>query len=158
MKISEAKEMVYGKRENEILYETTIGDYKIVIVNKHGEHPNAYVKVPEKVQDKIILGLVHAYPEEHIFDGHMLEDFIDVNVHGGMTYNGDNIPKGYAYEDSDFDGWWYGWDYNHLGDYACYDIDDPYLNQKLKYEKKWTTDEIIAEALFVVKQIQENYE
>lgn len=154
MKISEAKVMEYGRRKSEVLYETAIGDYKIVVVNFRGEHPNAYVKVPARVQHLIEQEAARMDVDYETHPNYLC-DMVDVWVHGGMTYNNECLPGGYDYKDEDDGGYWYGWDYAHAYDYVCYyDVTRP----RSRFEKEWTTDEIIAEALFVVKLFQENYE
>lgn len=157
MKISEAKQMIYGSKKTEILYKTKIDNFRIVIVNKLGEHPNAYVKVPEEIHTKIELEALK-FVKFNERDRYILNDIINVSVHGGITYNGEHLPDGYGYGDSEDGGWWYGWDYAHAYDYVCWCNEKIPAREKSIYEKEWTTEEIIAEALFAVQQIKENYE
>lgn len=48
--------------------------------------------------------------------------------------------------------WYIGWDYDHYGDYTS----NPYINMFGIYrecEKRWTTEEIVAECKNVINQI-----
>ena len=147
MKLRDAKEMIYGEGLARILIDTTIDRYRIVIVNFYGRHPNAYIKVPSDVHAKVVEYFNKTY--DGIFDH--LYDYINVNVHGCMTYDGRTLPEDYIYKDND-DGWWYGWDYNHCGDFAYYREDAQMPG------KKWTVLEILDEATDAIKQLKENYE
>lgn len=142
-------EMIYGEEGlARILVDITVDRYRIVIVNFCGRHPNAYIKVPSDVHAKVVEYFNKEY--DGIFDH--LYDYINVNVHGGMTYDGRSLPEQYVYEDTNDGGWWYGWDYNHLGDFAYYGEDAKMPG------KKWTVLEILDEAMDAIKQLKENYE
>lgn len=148
MKLRDAKEMIYGEEVSRILMDITVDRYRIVIVNFCGRHPNAYIKVPSDVHATV----VEYFNKEYGIYGDCLYEYINVNVHGGMTYDGRTLPEGYIYEDTNDGGYWYGWDYDHLGDFAYYG-DDVQLPGK-----KWTVLEILDEAKDAIKQLKENYE
>ena len=127
------KEMVYKVKRldpPEVLLDKKVGKYRILILN-YGYHPCGYVGVP----------LDHPLARINYDDLGVL----DVKVHWGLNFSakGDGViwPENYR---------WYGWSYDHTGDYAGY---DPILSIQLE-GKKWTTKEIYQEALSVIEQLE----
>lgn len=74
----------------------------------------------------------------------------DIDCHGGLTYGRDYLS---AVDTERANGKWYiGWDYDHYGDYTS----NPFINMFGIYrecEKRWTTEEIVAECKNVINQI-----
>ena len=138
--VVKSKEMEYSKKalSSEVLYlEMSEDGYGICIVNCRHDHPCGYVTFPgiEKVGD---------------YDNFYVKN---AEVHGGFTFLGKLNPdlwkELWAYvadPDKYRDIIWIGWDYAHLGDYALFDVFDE--------GHKWTTDEVLAEAKAIMKDIR----
>lgn len=120
------EEMVYQSRpEKKILYKDTYRNIDFIIVS-YGTHPCAYIRIPENSK-------------------YYKKDYMDINesfpVHGGLTYSDDLCHIGVK------EGFWYGWDYNHYGDYSGFH-ENNLFNYGSKSEmnlKQWTTKEIYEE-------------
>lgn len=69
----------------------------------------------------------------------LCEHEIPIECHGGLTYAEHRLRL------VDHEGWFIGWDYAHCTDYCGF------LPSVLN--KKWTTNEIINECLYVIKQL-----
>lgn len=73
-----------------------------------------------------------------------------IDCHGGLTYGRDYLS---AVDTEKTNGKWYiGWDYAHYGDY----MPNSYISMSGVYgewEKRWTTEEIVAECKNVINQI-----
>ena len=125
------KQMVYqNKGKIELLYNGIYKGYHFYILNL-GSYPTAYVEIPKG----------NKYYQTHYDD-------INVNVHGGLTYSNSYLITSYntIMENS----WFIGWDYAHCNDY----IDIPI---KLNADgKKWTTEEIIDDCVYVIDQLVES--
>lgn len=121
------KQMIYKEhREKEILHSGTYKGYNFHIIS-YGTHPCAYVEIPKLNSSK--------------------SEFDEcISCHGGVTYTGDLshvlVPKNPNH-------WFIGWDYAHSGDYVC----SPFPSKYDKYDKKWTTEEILKEVTEVIDQI-----
>lgn len=122
-RIAKMKEMIYLKNgRTEILYKGGVvsNDGKIVanilILNKGGVTPVAYVTHPDIVYDHD-RGAVEFHDRS-------------VMPHEGFTFFD-------VLSDDPLGRWWFGWDYNHANDYI------PGENEE---GKKWTTEEIVKEA------------
>lgn len=120
------KPMKYRKeRILENLYSDTYRGFNFYIMS-FGTHPTAYVEIP----------ISHKYYRLSYKD---IENQID--VHGGLTYSSSNLMI------SDSGGikksWFIGWDYSHCTDYY------PDLNDG----KKWTTEEMIEDCIYVINQL-----
>lgn len=91
-------------------------------------HPNAYIRIPE------------SHP-------HYGKDYTEIDdkgiVHCGFTFSGKNLNKKYGLPD----GWYLGWDYGHIGDYADY-----HVGCKLD-GRRWTVSEITAECRQIIDEI-----
>lgn len=129
------KEMIYQEdRKIELLDKGTCFGYEYYILNL-GTHPTAYVKIPEP----------HPLYEKKYHD---IYSYFDVN--GGLTYS-DNYLR--ISDTEEIEGWFIGWDYAHYGDY--------FGGEKMfpKYHriggKRWTTEEIIEEAVGVCRKLYE---
>lgn len=111
-------EMVYEKRHyGTRLAEGTCRGYQYIVVS-YGSHPCCYIRLMES--DKF-------YNSEY--------DDIPLNCHGGLTYKSSNGLQGKP-------GTWIGWDYAHWGDYVYL---GPGFNSLASDEKRWTTDELVAD-------------
>lgn len=113
------KEMIYDKHLKRLLLDSgTCCGYNYFILNL-GTHPTAYVEIP--ITSKL-------YKKHY--------DYIDIDVHGGLTYSEDYLDIG----DDVLKGWFIGWDYAHFEDYMGYELNFP---PELRTNgKKWTTEEI----------------
>lgn len=140
----EYKQMEYTDRFSHygiILAHDIYKDHEFV-VKSLGSHPTAYVKL--HADDDIY----HACHE----DGEMNYDAAYVDVHGGVTYGTDT---GLLYSDDNgnedrLDGCWIGWDYAHAYDFCYY---SGLATEPTDWEKRWTTEEIVAECKNVIDQI-----
>lgn len=90
-----------------------------------GTHPCAYVNIAQS--------------------GIMTIDPNDISCHGGVTYTSNRLAT------VEHEGTFIGWDYAHWGDY------NGYLGATNGYasvdDKRWTTEEIVAECENVIDQI-----
>ena len=108
------KEMVYtplGKQD--VLFYGEMYGLKCAIIN-YGTHPCSYINIEGTFYDSF---------------GY---DSIPLNVHGGLTFEGELFGT---------DGW-VGWDYNQMNDY----------NPFKQCGKKWSTEELIQELRKACKQ------
>lgn len=128
------KQMIYTpnrKNKGEILATGTYKNFKYYVVS-YGTHPCAYVDVSNT-------SLANKDYHEN-----------DINCHGGLTYGRDYLS---AVDTERANGKWYiGWDYDHYDDYTS----NPFMNMFGIYgecEKRWTTEEIVAECKNVINQI-----
>jgi hypothetical protein len=128
------KQMIYTlnrKNKGEILATGTYKNFKYYVVS-YGTHPCAYVDVSNTL-------LANKDYHEN-----------DIDCHGGLTYGRDYLS---AVDTGRANGKWYiGWDYDHYGDYTS----NPFINMFGIYgecEKRWTTEEIVAECKNVINQI-----
>lgn len=142
MKAINMKEMVYSKEgKTELLFSKEFGDFHVAVINVRGSHPCGYVKVPDDIWNAVSKGWDGEKPKYYAFDGLF-------DVHGGFTYCGE---YGHPGGPNDLpDGNWVGWDYAHYGDYTAFDI-----GFSQNPNKKWTTLEIVDEALDVCNQMIE---
>ena len=89
-----------------------------------------------------IINVRHSHPCSYIaFSFEPSEEMrkvIDDNVHGGITFDGDQVPN-YPFIGESFlrTRNVIGWDYAHCGDADAY--------FEFEGDRKWTTDELIAE-------------
>lgn len=135
MQLINYKKMKYSsKRKRKLLYREKFENYEIFIMNL-GTHPTAYIKVPET----------------HPFYGKDYNEveIEDIEVHGGITYCDDHL---FISDTEEVNGWFIGWDYAHAGDFFKTDYEP--LRGFRGDDKKWTTEEIIAECLIVIAQLR----
>lgn len=128
------QEMVYSSEaKRKVLDSGQCMGFFYCILNL-GTHPTAYVRIPEN----------HPYYKKDYNE-------IDIDVHGGLTYSKEYLDIG---ELPALDGWFIGWDYAHLGDYAGWYEEKRYKALGL-YEdaKKWTTEEIKEDVERVCAQL-----
>ena len=131
----EMKEMVYGGKTN-LLYACSFNGYDIAIINIRGSHPCAYIRIPDEKIKAIKARTAADFTKYYYWE--------DGQVHGGFTYGMFGKPGDY---EELKEGFWLGWDYAHCGDYT---YDDAYVDMLLSREtreKKWTTLEILHEAI-----------
>lgn len=108
------KKMVYATTLlNDILFEGELHGIKCAIIS-YGTHPCSYINIEGTFYDAF---------------GY---DSIPLNVHGGLTFEGELFGT---------DGW-VGWDYNQMNDY----------NPFKQCGKKWSTEELIQELRKACKQ------
>ncbi|WP_417136675.1 hypothetical protein [Ruminococcus bromii] len=135
------KQMIYTPNRNnkgEILAAGDYKNFKYYVVSV-GTHPCAYVDVSNtSLANK-------DYCEN------------DIDCHGGLTYGRDYLS---ALDTEKTNGKWYiGWDYAHYGDYmpnSYISMSGVHINMFGVYEeweKRWTTEEIVAECKNVINQI-----
>lgn len=77
-------------------------------------------------------------PVGHEFFGKTMYECERIHVHGGVTFSQSSLW------DLVNDSWVIGWDYAHNGDYTSY-VQDGH---------KWTTQEILCEVVYVVRQLE----
>ena len=71
----------------------------------------------------------------------------ELPVHGGCTWTG---PK------TSGDGYWYGWDYGHSGDFLKPLSVNPNVMSIYKHGKKWTVSEVMQDVIRAILYIEEN--
>lgn len=122
------KPMVYKSTDDfEILSKGQILDRKFAIISRYGDYPAAYVSTKEI---------------EKSISTHYEVDY-DIDVHGGNTY----IVS--AYWDKSDNDYYIGWNYTGDGDFlGCY-----FYHKD--NEKKWTTEEIIKDVIYVILQLND---
>ena len=136
MQLINYKKMKYSsKRKRELLYREKFVNYEIFVMNL-GTHPTAYIKVPE----------THPFYGK---DDNEVE-IEGIEVHGGITYCDDHL---FISDTEEVNGWFIGWDYAHAGDFFKTDY-EPLIRGFQRDDKKWTTEEIIAECLIVIAQLR----
>lgn len=126
------KQMVYTTRTKkaEILATGIYKNFKYYVIS-YGAYPCAYVDVSNT-------SLASTDYDE-----------INIDCHGGLTYSEDYLS---AADTEKSDGKWYiGWDYAHYGDYTFHPF-HPYIGGG-EWDKRWTTEEIVAECKNVINQI-----
>lgn len=95
------KEIVYQKTSTrEILVDDYYKNYHYVILSM-GTHPCGYVEIP--------LG--------HKLHSINLSKLPDINCHGGITYARNYLCINSKNKETNYHGWWIGWDYAHSNDY-----------------------------------------
>ena len=131
------KEMVYNYnlKKQEILVDGIYMGYHFLIVS-YGTHPCAYVEVPK------------THP---LYKSDYSEYEFDFDVHCGLTW-GDTLS--YA------KGWYFGWDYRHIGDYDAFAEKMAIEYPSLKYErelngKKWTVEEIFEDVKKCIMKLKD---
>lgn len=152
---SEIKEMTYSTKDQSILYLEVNDDDTAICIIDRGGWPCSYIKMPEDIYQN--------YVKSINWDGNY--DDIDVWVHGGVTF-GEYCKLLIRSDHSHYDqfkvdervpeGYWFGWDYAHAGDYCYRDLPDPAFQWDSTYEKKYTTEELIEEAHEALKELREN--
>ncbi len=132
------KQMKYGyERKREILAEGKYKNYQFYVMNL-GTHPTAYVEIPQSSK-------LFKKDYDDIYD------FVDINVHGGLTYSDDNLSIS---ETKIVSGWFIGWDYAHYGDFYGYDLHPKNISLGLTVGgKKWSTEEILEDVMNCIEQI-----
>lgn len=144
------KEMNYdvSAEKKELLAKFTMHpnyyDYEVVIL-KIRTHMCAYVHIPNEHP------LAKLFTEKD--DNYIEEDLSAyISCHGGVTYS----SSYFSYEDGDSEGYWFGWDYAHAGDYSPVIVPGfPDWADARPYEHIWTIEEVIAECGYVVRQLEE---
>lgn len=122
------KPMVYESTDDfEILSKGQLLDRKFAIISRYGDYPTAYVSLKE-----IEKSISTHYAVEY-----------DIDVHGGVTFCED------PYWDKSDNDYYIGWDYAHYYDFCGCDF---YHKDN---QKKWTTEEIIKEVIYVILQLND---
>lgn len=128
------KPMVYKSTDDfKILSQGQILDRKFAIISRYGDYPAAYVSMK---------------PTEKSISTHYEVDY-DIDVHGrDIWYN--NMGAYWDKPDDKPDNDYYiGWDYCDYGDFRGNDF---YHKEN---DKKWTTEEIIKEVIYVILQLND---
>ena len=112
------------------------GNYKgmfyLVISNGMGCFPLCYIGIPSN----------NLFYHIDFSDRHNLSvQEINKNVHGGITWDDENLPNPYSLHSGDRK--WIGWDYAHVGDYTGNQING----------KQWKVSEVVEEAKQVIDVI-----
>lgn len=125
------KELIYqNKRIREVIADDYNKGVHYICVNI-GDHPCAYVECTKEFLDK-----------HHTTYG----DIPDINVHGGVSWTGpiSDLPGLQNY-----DGVWFGWAYNHAGDWTGHMSFEQ--NTKCGH-RKYTTMDLITDCKDAIKQ------
>lgn len=106
-------------------------------VISYGHHPCCYIEVLKRDR---------WYREDY-----MSED-IDITVHGGLSFSSSSVPS------TTNNGWFFGWDYAHYGDYTkgVEEVESNYSTNLSYYSlkmKKWTTEELENECITTIDQL-----
>lgn len=83
-------------------------------------------------------------PESHPLAGHHY-DLLPVQAHGGLTF-GSKAKKDKAWP---LGFYWYGWDYEHSGDFSFYYLDDCLKDSLIFHntnDHKWTVKEVVEDS------------
>ena len=130
------KEMIYDPSiKNVVLLDSgTYKGFEYYIVNRGGEYPLAYIKVPDDLKISC-------------------EDPFEINLdspHGGLTFGCENaVPP--TLEGLASKGNYLGWDYDHFDDYSGY-YDEGSIR---KYAtRKWATKEILEQVKNTIREIR----
>ena len=120
------KQMIYGgKIKQEVIADGENDGFKWCVLS-YGTHPCCYITLPEG----------------HKFYGKNVDEFNNIECHGGITFCGFNEKKLFEFWDAkDFI---IGWDYAHVGDQFSMLYSDA---------KEWTTEELVSEIKDVIKQL-----
>lgn len=122
------KPMVYKTIDDfEILAKGELLGRKFAIISRYGDYPAAYVSLKE-----IEKSISTHYAVEY-----------DIDVHGGVTFCED------PYWDKSDNDYYIGWGYSYYDDFCGCDF---YHKDN---EKKWTTEEIIKEVIYVILQLND---
>lgn len=145
------KEMIYDPSiKNVVLLDNgTYEGFEYYIVNRGGEYPLAYIKVPDNIKIDC-------------------EDYFNVDInspHGGITFGCENdIPP--LLEGVASKGNYLGWDYAHYDDYLGWYYDhwdfddfddcDDYVTESFRSKtmKRWTTKEILEQVKNTIEEIR----
>jgi len=74
-----------------------------------------------------------------------------VDCHCGLTYASSTLRIS---QFETLSGFFIGWDYAHCFDFMGYNLDPRFSDCQLTDEKKWTTEEIVAECKTVIEQLK----
>lgn len=140
--------MDYGNGRTELLHRGFHRGREIAVVSVRGECPCAYVDATGTRYDES--GLFNSLGEKARarFDLRRRPKYDaarrDLPVHGGVTYSAGSVfgVRGLTAEGK-AERWYLGWDYGH------YDLDDGVVGlagRVMNRGKKWTTEEVAAEA------------
>ena len=124
------KPVSYKKNDFFVIAKGNCNGFDYFILNL-GRHPTAYVRVPL----------------DHKYYGKSVNELINLEVHGGITWAGDDFNfNPIVLKDS----WWIGWDYSHAGDYYAsgYGVDEI-------SGFKYTSEEILEDVMSLIKQLKE---
>ena len=124
------KPMVYKSIDDfKILSKGQLLDRKFVIISRYGDYPAAYVSMKET---------------EKSISTHYEVDY-DIDVHGrDIWYN--NMGAYWDKSDNDYYIWWNYCNYGYFCGSDFYHKDN---------EKKWTTEEIIKDVIYVILQLND---
>jgi len=127
---------------------------------KGGHATGKYLKYDWLVVRHSTLGHLCGYVK--LWKNHPLEisisnsryDKLDIDCHGGVTFARGVEAKDKFMVDHGFTpGYWFGWDYAHLGDWVDYSIPS-FQNPE---DHRWTLEEVIRECHKVIGQLTEKY-
>jgi len=131
------KEMIYQiERKIELLDTGDIDRFTYYVLSL-GTHPCAYVKIPK---NHPLFGVK--------YDSKIAQT---VDCHCGLTYAGSTLIIS---QFETLSGWFIGWDYAHCFDFMGYSLDPRFSDLHNNDDKKWTTEEIVAECKKVIEQLK----
>lgn len=132
-----------ARRESEVIVEGSIGEnWQFKIINTHGMHPCAYVRIPENTCLASICRKLREKSDVPFYDSSI---FSHIRCHGGFTFG--EVFDGKATNPLWGAGIWVGWDYGHCGDWAGYETEVENLTAG---NRKWLVNDIIPEIVQVV--------
>lgn len=130
------KEMIYDPAiKDVILLDNGIyKNFEYYIVNRGGEYPLAYIKVPDDLKISC-------------------EDYFEIDLdspHEDLTFGCENdIPPMLEEIDGVTKGNYLGWDYAHCDDWLGYYNPDSFMPGK-----KWTTEEILEQVKNTIEEMK----
>ena len=116
----------------EVLARDSYRGYEYVVIN-YGVHPCSYVAIAKG---------------QPYYNVATYED-VDLDCHGGCTYVEDGYSDIFSSEFKVL-----GWDYAHFDDYSgTYAMSELTLSSLHKYNKKWTTEEMVQDCEDFIDQL-----
>ena len=132
-----------ARRESEVIVEGSIGEnWQFKIINTHGMHPCAYVRIPENTCLASICRELSEKSDRPFYDSSI---FNHIHCHGGLTFG--EVFDGTSPNPLWGEGIWLGWDYGHCGDWAGYETEEENL---VAGNHKWSIHDIIPQVADVI--------
>ena len=138
----ENKEIYFDRKKNrefKILAKGKENEFFWIILS-HGTHPCSYIGIPK------------THPYYHLSYDEIYDKGIEIDVHGGITFNDPDFWFNPIFLD---DYWFIGWDYAHSGDYNYYPDLEGMLSFRNPTDHEWTLIELQEEMKQALKDIKE---